>query len=478
MTRVLLCSTYELGTQPLGCAVPAAQLSRAGHEVRMTDLSIDTLSDDDVVWADAVAISVPMHTAVRLGFDVLARIREIRPTIPVAFHGLYAPIAEKSGLFHANDLIAAGDVEQALVTWANTATAAKKDSEGPTVSIDIGSPSAAAHVVGSAIPLRVGLPPLSSYAQLVQYGPNRLVGAVETTTGCNHRCRHCPVPVVYNGRSRLVDESVVLSDIDQLVQAGATHIHFGDPDFLNRPAHARRIVDGLHEAHDHVTFDVTVKVSHIIRDHDIWEHFAACGLIFVISAFESTSDEVLAQLDKGHVRDDLAKAVTILRGANIEPRPSLLPFTPWTTVDDLVDLFDFVAQHDLIYNVDPVQFAIRLLLPPGSLLLQNSDPVLANALGEVDPDGVAITWRSPIPVLDELASAMTARAELAASKDEPTMTTYLALRELLYQSTGRVDKGVPEIIGIGGPVQAMRPRLSESWFCCAEPTAIQRAAIA
>ncbi len=66
---------------------------------------------------------------------------------------------------------------------------------------------------------------------------------------------------------------------------------------------------------------------------------------------------------------DVSEAVVLLREHGIEVRPSWLPFTPWTTVDDLVELVDFVVAHDLVANVDPVQYSVRLLVPEGSLLL-------------------------------------------------------------------------------------------------------------
>ena len=65
--RLLLLSTYELGHQPLHAASPAGALRVAGHEVRCLDLSIQKLEAAELDWADAVGVSVPMHTAMRLG---------------------------------------------------------------------------------------------------------------------------------------------------------------------------------------------------------------------------------------------------------------------------------------------------------------------------------------------------------------------------------------------------------------------------
>src|SRR5207247_1236788 len=102
---------------------------------------------------------------------------------------------------------------------------------------------------------------------------------------------------------------------------------------------------------------------------------------------------ILVRLDKGHTTADASAAIALLREHGIEPRPSFMPFTPWTTPQDVVDLLDFVVEHDLIANVDPVQYMIRLLIPEGSLLLGHPDPVrsaggdVASVVGRVGAVG-------------------------------------------------------------------------------------------
>jgi hypothetical protein len=46
-----------------------------------------------------------------------------------------------------------------------------------------------------------------------------------------------------------------------------------------------------------------------------------------------------------------------------------MPFTPWSSLQDFIDIIDFVAVHGFVAHVDPVQYSIRLLLPPASPLL-------------------------------------------------------------------------------------------------------------
>jgi radical SAM superfamily enzyme YgiQ (UPF0313 family) len=277
------------------------------------------------------------------------------------------------------------------------------------------------------------------------------VAYVEASQGCAHRCRHCPVPVVYDGRIRITDVDTVLADVDAQVTAGARHVTFGDPDFFNGVHHARRVVHAVHAAHPDLTFDCTVKVEHILRDETMWPFMADAGCLFVISAFESVNDTILDHLDKGHTAADGARAIEILRAAGIEPRPTWLPFTPWSTVDDIRAMLDFVADHALVGNVDPVQYTIRLLIPEGSLL---HDRVVD--LGPWDPTALSYPWTSPLDGLQrEFATLVEARP------DDPAGDVFNALRALV----GLAPVDVSTVVDA--------PRLSESWFCCAEPTSLQ-----
>src|SRR5436190_13047536 len=344
--RLLLVSTYELGHQPLHVASPAAALRKAGHEVRCLDLSVERWAREPVGWAEAIASSGPMHTAMRLAMRAAQAVREARAELPICCYGLYAPVSRDLTLGRLADRLIAGEYEPALVAWA-----ASRDGGGET--IDLGR-----H--GFEVPARELLPPLEHYAHLALGGEERLVGYVEASHGCVHKCRHCPVPVVYDGRIRVVPEDVVLADVEQLVGMGARHITFGDPDFLNGRRHSLSVVRAMHERFPHLTFDCTTKVEHILEFPEVWPELSRSGCLFVTSALECMSDDILARLDKGHTAADAANAVALLREHGIEMRPSFLPFTPWTTEGDVLDILDFVVEHDLIGNVDPVQYAIRL----------------------------------------------------------------------------------------------------------------------
>src|SRR5262249_14517705 len=161
-----------------------------------------------------------------------------------------------------------------------------------------------------------------------------------------------------------VSRQIVLADIRQQVAAGARHVTFGDPDFLNGPTHALKLCRELHAEFPELTFDFTAKIEHLERERERLAEFAELGCLYIISAAESLSDRGLAHLHKGHTRADITSAMKAVREAGIHFKPTWVAFTPWTTLGDYRELLEFHEREDLIDHVDAVQYSLRLLIPP------------------------------------------------------------------------------------------------------------------
>src|SRR5437764_1166639 len=165
----------------------------------------------------------------------------------------------------------------------------------------------------------------------------------------------------------------------------ADHITFGHPDFPNGPRHALAVARALHAEFPALTFDFTAKIEHLLAQREHLAELAALGALFVVSAAESLDDAVLTILDKGHTRADIEEALALTRAAGLSLRPTWVAFTPWTTLVGYREWLDFIADEDLVDATDPVQYALRLLVPPGSWLLQ--EPAMRRHLGRLVPDG-------------------------------------------------------------------------------------------
>src|SRR3974390_173466 len=196
------------------------------------------------------------------------------------------------------------------------------------------------------------MPPLKSYAHLVlPTGEHRIAGYTEASRGCKHHCRHCPIVPVYEGVFRVVDREVVQADIRQQVEAGARHITFGDPDFFNGVGHAIPLVETLHREFPELTYDVTIKVEHLLKHSDLLPTLRKTGCLFVVTAVESLEDGILEKLQKGHTRADFFRVVEFFRQTGLNLQPTFVPFTPWTTFDDYLDLLEQLRRLDLVEAV-------------------------------------------------------------------------------------------------------------------------------
>jgi len=251
------------------------------------------------------------------------------------------------------------------------------------------------------VPDRGGLPALHRYAHVnLGNGEQRIAGYTEATRGCKHLCRHCPIVPVYGGRFRIVQPDVVLEDIQQQVVAGAQHITFGDPDFFNGPTHALRIVQELHQRFPHLTYDVTIKIEHLVKHARHVPTLRETGCLFVTSAVESVDNHILEIFDKLHTREDFIQVVSLFRDVGLALNPTFVTFTPWTTLQGYVDLLKLFYDLDLVENIAPVQYAIRLLIPAGSRLLELQ--TTRDIIGEFDEEALSYPWVHADPRVDQL----------------------------------------------------------------------------
>jgi hypothetical protein len=311
------------------------------------------------------------------------------------------------------------------------------------------------------VPSRAGLPSIKKYAHLERDGRMELAAYVEASRGCLHMCRHCPIPPVYGGRFFAVPREVVLADARQQIEAGARHVTFGDPDFLNGPTHALAVARELHAAWPDVTFDFTAKIEHLLRHRAHLPALREAGGLFVVSAAESLSDAVLAHLEKGHTRADILTALGATRAAGITLRPTWVAFTPWTTLDDHRAWLDFLAAEALIDHVDPVQYGLRLLVPPGSLLLETD--ALRPHLGPLEQATLSYRWTHPDPRMDRLQAETAAAVAQAVEANAEAPAIFDRVRALAAAAAG-AEAPAP-VAGGMGKGRKRPPRLSEAWFC-------------
>jgi radical SAM superfamily enzyme YgiQ (UPF0313 family) len=475
--RVVLIATYELGRPPFGLASPAAWLAARGHAATCLDLSRQALDEDAIRAADLIAFHLPMHTATRLAAEQIERVRQLNPRAHICCYGVYAPMNQDFLRALGVASILGGEFETGLADLADRLARAAEPKDARGVADETGALTARGEEPEPAIsmarqeflvPARTGLPALDRYARLqMPNGEEILAGYTEASRGCKHLCRHCPIVPVYNGTFRVVGREIVLADVRQQVAAGARHVTFGDPDFFNGPAHGLAIVRALHREFPGVTYDVTIKIEHLLRHADLLPELRDTGCLFVTSAVESVDDAILERLDKGHTRADFLAVAANIRGLGMILQPTFVPFTPWTTLSGYRDLLRVIAECDFVSNVPPIQLAIRLLIPAGSRLLELAE--VQNLVEPFDRAGLAYPWRHA----DERVDAVGRRVQQIVEQGEAAKLGRARIFAAIWKAAAEADSNSMEEESSvwqppAGALVAI-PHFDEPWYCCAEP---------
>ncbi len=309
-------------------------------------------------------------------------------------------------------------------------------------------------------------------------GEQRTTGYTEASRGCKHLCRHCPIVPVYGGRFRIIQPDIVMEDIRQQVRAGAQHITFGDPDFFNGPTHALHLIQELHQEFPDLTYDVTIKIEHLIKHAHSIPILRATGCLFVTSAVEAIDDRILQYFEKLHTRDDFIQVAHLFQEVGLALNPTFVTFTPWTTLQGYLDLLALFYDLDLAEHIAPVQYAIRLLIPAGSRLLELTN--IQELIGPFHEEALFYPWVHPDPRVDLLYQEVLATVTACQARGESRREIFGAVWKLArtaclaaYEAIEH-DRLIPDV-SPSEPAREAIPHLSEPWFCCAEPTEMQLA---
>jgi hypothetical protein len=420
-------------------------------------VSRETLDETAVRAADLIAFYVPMHTATRLAVALMPAIRQLNGAAHLCFYGLYAPVNETYLRGLGVGTILGGEFEEGLLLLAGRLSAknpaAEENGQREPV-ISLGRQK-------FVTPDRSEMVPLEKYARTVMpSGEMRTVGYTEASRGCKHLCRHCPIVPVYNGVFRIVDREVVIADVRQQVAAGAQHITFGDPDFFNGVGHAMPLVEMLNREFPDITYDVTIKVEHLLKHSDCLAKLRETGCLFVTSAVESIDNAVLQRLEKNHTRADFLRAVEMFRREGLTLQPTFLPFTPWTTLPGYCELLEVLREQQLAENVAPIQLAIRLLIPAGSRLLELDE--IRRGVGAFDEAALVYPWKHADPRVDRLCEQIQGIVHSGEKMRLSRAQTFERIEDAAFAvANGGITRSALSVL----PARAAVPYLNEPWYC-------------
>jgi len=224
-------------------------------------------------------------------------------------------------------------------------------------------------------------------------------------------------------------------------------------------------VSTLPENWPDLTYDVTIKVEHLVNHAEHLKTLKDTGCLFVTSAIESVDDDILEKLDKGHTRRDFFCAVELCRNVDLGLNPTFVAFNPWITLAGYRDLLQTILELDLVDAIASIQLAIRLLIPEGSRLLELPDVVALTT--EFDEESLCYPWRHADARVDEIQVTVEAIVEEACTFDLPRAEIFKRIWQETVRAIGERDQME---IDLSSQSSRKLPYLSENWYCCAEPT--------
>jgi hypothetical protein len=258
-----------------------------------------------------------------------------------------------------------------------------------------------------------------------------------------------------------VQREVVLEDILKQVAQGAQHITFGDPDFFNGVRHAIELVGELHREFPDLTYDVTIKVEHLLKYAAHLPVLRDTGCLFVTSAIESIDDRVLEIFDKGHTRKDFLQVVCLFRETGLNLNPTFVTFSPWTTLKGYRDLLALLLELDLVEQVSPVQLAIRLLIPAGSRLLEL--PEVTRITDGFDEAALSHMWRNEDPRVDQLHLDVLDIVKRGEEAGESRRQIFSRVWRVAHLADDVEKSAIPVVPP--APDKSTIPFLTEPWYC-------------
>jgi hypothetical protein len=165
---------------------------------------------------------------------------------------------------------------------------------------------------------------------------------------------------------------------------------------------------------------------------------------------------VLEQLEKGHTHADFVEVVEHCGHIGLALSPTFVAFTPWTTRESYLEMLREIDRLGLVGSVSPIQYAIRLLVPQGSRMLELPD--VRARIARFDSASLAHIWTHEDPAVDALQQQIEQLVgrRVTAPRDE----VFARVWDIAHAAAGLVPPPRTPLLS-----RAAVPFLNEPWYC-------------
>jgi radical SAM superfamily enzyme YgiQ (UPF0313 family) len=353
---------------PLGLALIAAVLEKAGYPVTLLDANARGLKPEDiphmVAEVDVIGLTA-MTPTISTAIRIARYIKQARPGVKIVMGGAHATMLPQETLATAPEidaivrgegdetiieLIRALEGNQSLDSVAGISYRAegqiKSTADRPCVSDIDALPFPAYHLL-----------PWKRYRPHPPHGMSLPFAAVVTSRGCPYRCAYCSKPV-FGSRFRAQSPERVVAELEYLKKKlGAREVAFYDDSFTLDKKRVHAIADKIISSKLKIAWTCETRVN--LVDKELLRHMKQAGCYAVAYGIESASPEIIKVLHKDTTIAQVEEAVRDSRAAGLQVIGYFMLGSPGETPETIRQSIDFAKR----LKVDFAQFSVTTPFP-------------------------------------------------------------------------------------------------------------------
>ena len=215
----------------------------------------------------------------------------------------------------------------------------------------------------------------------------RPMASIYTSRGCSFDCNFCAIWEFYERRTRFLSAKRI---VDQMEACDEPFIFVLDDNFLTSPKRARELCDEI-ERRGLRKHWMTQGRTDFAADHpDLVARLARCGLVMVLSGFESNDDDNLAALRKRSSWEKNRRANEVMRENGIFFTGIFMVRADWTH-EQFEQLYEYVRSLTIAIPL----FTILTPLPGTQLHRAYADKLLTTDRRLFDLQHAVLPTRLP-----------------------------------------------------------------------------------
>jgi anaerobic magnesium-protoporphyrin IX monomethyl ester cyclase len=353
---------------PIGLALIAAVLERAGYSVTLVDANALGIRPEAIpalaAGAEVIGLTA-MTPTISTALKTAREIRRSMPGVKIIMGGAHATMLTPETMASAPeiDVIVRGEGDETILEVLR-AIEGNQSLEGIT-GISYRAEGEIVHAADRASAVDMDALPYPAYHLLPRnkYRPHPPHGrylpfaAMVTSRGCPYHCAYCSKPVFgtrfrAQGPARVVDEMAYLKD-----RFGVKEIAFYDDSFTLDKKRVHAICDRIMSSGLKIAWTCETRVN--LVDRELLRHMKQAGCYAVSYGIESASPEIIKTLHKDTTIEQVEDAVRNSREAGLQVVGYFMLGSPGETPETVRSTIAFAKKLKVAF----AQFSVTTPFP-------------------------------------------------------------------------------------------------------------------